>query len=115
MFAKHVLAILLSGSLVLATAPAGFADQTSQPTNQPTPTNAKQTPEQVQQLVAPLPANEDFTRKLVSLFHLRGAVQVQSTRLSPFSSWFIVCGEKRASSRQSLRRTQQYSRCYRRR
>jgi Protein of unknown function (DUF3300) len=54
MFAKHFLAILLSGSLVLATAPAGFADQTSQPTNQSTPTNAKQTPEQVQQLVAPI-------------------------------------------------------------
>src|SRR6201988_3419977 len=54
MFEKHVLAILLSGSLVLATAPAGFADQTSQPTNQSTPTNAKQTPEQVQQLVAPI-------------------------------------------------------------
>lgn len=30
MFAKHFLAILLSGSLVLAAAPAGFADQTSQ-------------------------------------------------------------------------------------
>src|SRR6201993_4965132 len=54
MFAKHFLAILLSGPLVLATAPAGFAGQTSQPTNQSTPTNAKQTPEQVQQLVAPI-------------------------------------------------------------
>jgi Protein of unknown function (DUF3300) len=54
MFAKHFLAILLSGPLVLATAPAGFADQTSQQTNQSAPTNAKQTPEQVQQLVAPI-------------------------------------------------------------
>src|SRR5580704_11131236 len=54
MFAKHFLALLLSGSLVLVTAPAGFADQTSQPINQSTPTNAKQTPEQVQQLVAPI-------------------------------------------------------------
>src|SRR4029077_5781605 len=54
MFAKHLLAILLSGSLVLATAPAGFADQTREPTNQSTTTNAKQTTEQLQQLVAPI-------------------------------------------------------------
>src|SRR5579864_439568 len=54
MFAKHFLAIWLSGSLVLAIAPAGFADQTSQPTNQTTIANAKQTPEQLQQLVAPI-------------------------------------------------------------
>src|SRR6201981_944352 len=54
MFAKHFQAIVLSGSLALATAPAGFADQTTQLTNQSTPTNAKQTPEQVQQLVAPI-------------------------------------------------------------
>jgi hypothetical protein len=54
MFAKHFLASLLSGSLILAAAPAGFADQTSQPTNQIITANAKQTPEQLQQLVAPI-------------------------------------------------------------
>jgi hypothetical protein len=52
MSVKHFLAILLSGSLVLAAASAGFADQTSQPTNQSAP--AKQTREQLQQLVAPI-------------------------------------------------------------
>jgi hypothetical protein len=54
MFVKRILVIVLSGSLLLATAPAGFADQTDQPTDQsPTPV-VKQTAEQLQQLVAPV-------------------------------------------------------------
>jgi len=51
MFVKRILVIVLSGSLLLATAPAGFGDQ---PTDQsPTPV-VKQTAEQLQQLVAPI-------------------------------------------------------------
>ena len=54
MFANQILATVLSGSMLLAIAPAGFADQTSQPTNQSPIPAAKQTPEQLQQLVAPI-------------------------------------------------------------
>src|SRR5882762_1642872 len=51
MVVKRILVIVLSGSLLLATAPAGFGDQ---PTDQsPTPV-VKQTAEQLQQLVAPI-------------------------------------------------------------
>jgi hypothetical protein len=54
MFVKRILVMVLSGSLLLATAPAGFADQANQLTDQsPTPV-VKQTPEQLQQLVAPI-------------------------------------------------------------
>jgi hypothetical protein len=53
MLMKQVLSIMLSGSLLLASAPAGFADQTSQSTNQSI-SDVKQTPEQLQQLVAPI-------------------------------------------------------------
>jgi Protein of unknown function (DUF3300) len=57
---KRIVAVLLSGSLVLATAPPGFADQAAQSptpgqTAPPAPAQAaKQTPEQLQQLVAPI-------------------------------------------------------------
>jgi hypothetical protein len=49
---KRSLALLLSGSLVLATAPGAFAYQTDQ--NEPPVQAAQQTPEQLQQLVAPI-------------------------------------------------------------
>jgi hypothetical protein len=58
---KRIVALLLSGSLVLATAPEGFAfqaDQSAPPPSQtaapPPPQAAKQTPEQLQQLIAPI-------------------------------------------------------------
>jgi hypothetical protein len=57
---KRIVALLLSGSLVSATAPAGFAYQEapSAPPAQTAPPPpaqaAKQTPEQLQQLVAPI-------------------------------------------------------------
>jgi uncharacterized membrane protein YgcG len=50
---KRIVALLLSGSLVVATAPAGFAYQGTQSPPPPAQT-AKQTPEQLQQLVAPV-------------------------------------------------------------
>jgi Protein of unknown function (DUF3300) len=53
-FLKQSLAFLLVVSIALATAPAGFADQTNQ-SNDPAPVqSAQQTPEQLQQLVAPI-------------------------------------------------------------
>lgn len=54
MFVKQILAAVLSGSLLIASAPAGFADQTNQSTNQSSIPVVKQTPEQLQQLVAPI-------------------------------------------------------------
>jgi hypothetical protein len=54
MFVKQLSATLLLGSLLLATAPAVLADQTSQPTNQTAPLNTRQIPESLQQLVAPI-------------------------------------------------------------
>jgi hypothetical protein len=51
---KRSVALLLSGSLVLATTPGGFASQTDQSAAPPTAQAAKQTPEQLQQLVAPI-------------------------------------------------------------
>lgn len=54
MLTKRILAVVLSGSLLVATAPAGFADQTSQSTDQSLTAVVKQTPEQLQQLVAPI-------------------------------------------------------------
>ena len=53
MFIKQVLALILSGSLLIASSPAGFADQTQTEQQSPTPV-VRQTPEQVQQLVAPI-------------------------------------------------------------
>jgi hypothetical protein len=54
MFIKKYLAFILSGSLLMATASAGFADQTTQSTAQSQIQLVKQTPEQLQQLVAPI-------------------------------------------------------------
>jgi hypothetical protein len=54
MFVKQMLATVLSGSLLIASAPAGFADQTNQSTNQSPISVVKQTPQQLQQLVAPI-------------------------------------------------------------
>jgi hypothetical protein len=51
---KRIVALLLSGSLVLATAPGGFAYQTDQSATPPLPQAAQETPEQLQQLVAPI-------------------------------------------------------------
>ena len=53
-FLKQSLSLVLSCCLVLATAPAGFADQGNQSNSQPPVQNAQQTPEQLQQLVAPI-------------------------------------------------------------
>src|SRR5947207_5641951 len=53
-FLKQSLSLFLSCCLVLATAPAGFADQADQSTSQPPVQAAQQTPEQLQQLVAPI-------------------------------------------------------------
>ena len=53
-FLKQSLSLVLSCCLALATAPAGFADQGDQPTSQPPVQPAQQTPEQLQQLAAPI-------------------------------------------------------------
>jgi hypothetical protein len=54
MLLKRSLTLILSGSLVLATTPGGFAAQTDQSAPPPPAQAAKQTPEQLQQLVAPI-------------------------------------------------------------
>lgn len=51
---KRTLASSLSFLLLLATIPAGFAYQTDQSAPAPPPDAAPQTPEQLQQLVAPI-------------------------------------------------------------
>src|SRR6266550_1546552 len=53
-FLKQSLSLFLSCCLVLATAPAGFADQADQSASQPPVQAAQQTPAQLQQLVAPI-------------------------------------------------------------
>src|SRR2546425_9328044 len=53
-FLKQSLSLFLSCCLVLATAPAGFADQADQSTSQLPVQAAQQTPAQLQQLVAPI-------------------------------------------------------------
>src|SRR5580693_6018928 len=53
-FIKQSLSLLLSCCLVLASAPEGFAAQTDQSAVQPPVQAAQQTPEQLQQLVAPV-------------------------------------------------------------
>ena len=52
---KRSVALLLSGSLVLVSAPGAFAYQTDQSAAPPPAQAAQQTPEQLQQLVAPMP------------------------------------------------------------
>src|ERR1700683_2479246 len=52
-FLKQSLSLFLSGCLVLVTAPGGFA-QADESAAQTPVQNAKQTPEQLQQLVAPI-------------------------------------------------------------
>jgi hypothetical protein len=51
---KRSVALLLSVLLVLVTAPEGFAYQTEHSAAPPPPQAAQQTPEQLQQLVAPI-------------------------------------------------------------
>src|SRR6201998_4798649 len=51
---KRSVALLLSVSLVLVTAPGSFAYQTDESAAPPPPEAAQQTPEQLQQLVAPI-------------------------------------------------------------
>jgi hypothetical protein len=51
---KRSIALLLSCSLVLASSAEGFAYQTDQSAPPPPPQAAQQTPEQLQQLVAPI-------------------------------------------------------------
>src|SRR2546428_8043724 len=58
-FLKQSLSLFLSCCLVLATAPAGFADQADQSTSQPPVQAAQQTPAQLQQLVAPIAFDPD--------------------------------------------------------
>src|SRR5579871_4301311 len=54
MFAKQIMAVALSGALLLGSSSGAFADSTDRATAQsPTPV-VKQTPEQLQQLVAPI-------------------------------------------------------------
>jgi Protein of unknown function (DUF3300) len=53
-FIRQVLSLFLSYCLVLVTAPGGFAAQADQSATQPPVQAAKQTPEQLQQLVAPI-------------------------------------------------------------
>src|SRR6266550_5514802 len=53
-FIKQVLSLTLSYCLVLSTAPSGFAQQPDQPASQVPVQAAQQTPEQIQQLVAPI-------------------------------------------------------------
>ena len=53
-FLKQCLSLVLSYGLVAANAPAGFADQGNQSASQPQVQAAHQTPEQLQQLVAPI-------------------------------------------------------------
>src|SRR2546430_2847185 len=58
-FLKQSLSLFLSCCLVLATAPGGFADQAEQSTSQTPMQAAQQTPEQLQQLVAPIALYSD--------------------------------------------------------
>ena len=51
---KHSLSLFLSGCLLLSTVPAAFGDQTDQSTALPPVREARQSPEQLQQLVAPI-------------------------------------------------------------
>jgi len=53
-FLKQSLSLFLSGCLVLATAPGGFAAQAGQSATPPPVQAAQQTPQQLQQLVAPI-------------------------------------------------------------
>jgi hypothetical protein len=54
MLVKRMIALILSGCLLLATAPVGVAYQTDQPPEQSSTPVVKQTPQQLQQLVAPI-------------------------------------------------------------
>src|SRR5438105_14751770 len=58
-FLKQWLSLFLSCCIVLATAPAGFADQADQSTSQPPVQAAQHTPAQLQQLVAPISSSPD--------------------------------------------------------
>ncbi len=58
-FLKQSSSLFLTFCLVLATGPAGFADQTDQSGAQPPIQAAQQTPEQLQQLVAPIALYSD--------------------------------------------------------
>src|SRR5437868_1099124 len=53
-FLKQCLSLVLSSYLLSTTVPAGFADQGVQPVSQTPVQAAQQTPEQLQQLVAPI-------------------------------------------------------------
>src|SRR3954470_19492148 len=53
-FLKQCLSFVLSSYLLSTTMPAGFADQGAEPTSQTPVQAAQQTPEQLQQLVAPI-------------------------------------------------------------
>ena len=53
-FIKQSLSIVLAWCLVLTTAPPSFAEQENQPACQTPVTSAKQTPDQLDQLVAPI-------------------------------------------------------------
>src|SRR5260370_2045502 len=53
-FLKQCLSFVLSSYLLSTTMPAGFADQGAEPASQTPVQAAQQTPEQLQQLVAPI-------------------------------------------------------------
>src|ERR1700741_1198601 len=53
-FIKRSLSLVLAGWLVLTSPPAGFADQTDKAASQTPIQPSRQTPEQLQQLVAPI-------------------------------------------------------------
>src|ERR1700704_5381172 len=53
MLPKRILALILSSSMLMATAPAGFADETAQQPSTPV-TSAEPTTQELRQLVAPI-------------------------------------------------------------
>src|SRR5205823_11013168 len=73
---KQSLSLFLSGCLMLATASGGFAAQADQSSTPPPVQAAQQTPEQLQQLVAPIALypdalrSEEHTSELQSLAYL---------------------------------------------
>jgi hypothetical protein len=58
-WSKQIAAALLSRSLVLTTGPEGFAFQSAPITTQPQARDAQQSPEQLQQFVAPIALHLD--------------------------------------------------------
>src|SRR5437016_10472754 len=82
-FLKQSLSLFLSCCLVLATAPAGFADQADQSTSQPPVQAAQQTPAQLQQLVAPIALYPDaLVAQVLAASTYPDQIDRKSTRLN---------------------------------